>query len=70
MITTPGSKQAAALDVAGLRARFPGLVVLSITPFGNGAYRSWQATDPVLQALGSQLFRTGTPRREPLLAPG
>jgi crotonobetainyl-CoA:carnitine CoA-transferase CaiB-like acyl-CoA transferase len=68
--TRPGSKEAKLLDVSGLRARYPGLVVLSLTDFGTGACQDWIATDAVLQALNGELSRSGIPGRRPLLPPG
>jgi crotonobetainyl-CoA:carnitine CoA-transferase CaiB-like acyl-CoA transferase len=54
-----------------VRARNPGLVVLSITAFGlTGPYRDWVATDWTLLALGGVLSRSGLPGREPLMPPG
>lgn len=66
-----GSDAAARLDVAGLRRRYPELVILSVSNFGQtGDYRDWQATDAVLHALSGELSRSGIPGREPLLPPG
>jgi crotonobetainyl-CoA:carnitine CoA-transferase CaiB-like acyl-CoA transferase len=54
-----------------VRARNPGLVVLSITDFGlTGPYRDWVATDWTLLAMGGVLSRSGLPGREPLVPPG
>ena len=59
------------LGAAQARARNPGLVVLSITDFGQtGPYRDWVATDSVLLAMGGVLSRSGLPGREPLVPPG
>ncbi|MBV9509601.1 MAG: CoA transferase, partial [Caulobacteraceae bacterium] len=66
----PNSAQATALDVAGLRARWPALVTLSASDFGAGTYADWRATDAVLHALSGELSRSGIPGREPLLPPG
>jgi len=61
----------AALDTDVVRARNPGLVVLSITDFGlTGPYRDWVATDWTLLAMGGVLSRSGLPGREPLMPPG
>jgi crotonobetainyl-CoA:carnitine CoA-transferase CaiB-like acyl-CoA transferase len=68
--TTPGSAAAAALDWRGLRDRHPGLVILSMPSFGEGAFAEWRASDAVLHALSSELARSGSPGREPLLPPG
>src|ERR1700739_4955628 len=54
-----------------MRKRNPGLVVVSITGFGQtGPYRGWCASEPVLLAMSSILTRSGAPHREPLLPPG
>jgi crotonobetainyl-CoA:carnitine CoA-transferase CaiB-like acyl-CoA transferase len=64
------------LDMLGLlpgvmRQRNPGLVVVSITGFGQtGPYRGYRATEPVLLAMSSMLTRSGAPHREPLVPPG
>jgi crotonobetainyl-CoA:carnitine CoA-transferase CaiB-like acyl-CoA transferase len=61
----------APLDTDVVRARNPGLVVLSITDFGlTGPYRDWVATDWTLLAMGGVLSRSGLPGREPLMPPG
>jgi crotonobetainyl-CoA:carnitine CoA-transferase CaiB-like acyl-CoA transferase len=60
----------APLDTDVVRARNPGLVVLSITDFGlTGPYRDWVATDWTLLAMGGVLSRSGLPDREPLMPP-
>src|SRR6201984_447245 len=54
-----------------MRQRNPGLVVVSITGFGqNGPYRGWRATESVLLPMSSVLPRSGAAHREPLLPPG
>ena len=54
-----------------MRHRNPGLVVASITGFGQvGPYRDWKATDLVLTAMSSAMTRSGAPQREPLRPPG
>jgi crotonobetainyl-CoA:carnitine CoA-transferase CaiB-like acyl-CoA transferase len=54
-----------------LRERKPGLVVVSITDFGQtGPYRDWRGTEAVRVAMSSVLTRSGAPDREPLLPPG
>jgi crotonobetainyl-CoA:carnitine CoA-transferase CaiB-like acyl-CoA transferase len=61
----------APLGIDVVRARNPGLVVLSITDFGlTGPYRDWVATDWTLLAMGGVLSRSGLPGREPLVPPG
>ena len=68
--TAPHSAPARALDVAGLRARHPALVVLSVNDFGEGDYAGWQATDAVLHALSGEVSRSGARDRAPFLPPG
>ncbi len=49
----------------------PGLIDLSLTPFGTtGPYRSWKTTPLVSLALGGNLYLCGDEDREPLLIPG
>jgi crotonobetainyl-CoA:carnitine CoA-transferase CaiB-like acyl-CoA transferase len=61
----------APVDTDVVRARNPGLVVLSITDFGlTGPYRDWVSTDWTLLAMGGVLSRSGLPGREPLMPPG
>ncbi|MFI5890071.1 CoA transferase [Actinoplanes sp. NPDC051513] len=58
-------------DIAALRSRKPGLVIVAITDYGlTGPYRDWQATEWTHLALGGVLSRSGLPGREPLLPPG
>ena len=69
--TPPGELSRLGLSHDSVRARNPGLVVVSITDFGqSGPYRDWVATDPVLLAMGGVLSRSGLPAREPLPPPG
>ena len=54
-----------------MRKRNPGLVVASVTNFGQtGPYRDYQASEAVFTAMSSLLTRSGAPGREPLLPPG
>lgn len=69
--SAPGSAAHMALDPAGVAARRPGLVLLSVSDFGQlGPWATWRATDPVLHALTGGLSRSGLPGRPPLLPPG
>ena len=53
------------------KAENPGLIDLSLTPFGTtGPYRSWKTTPLVSLALGGILYLCGDEDREPLLIPG
>ena len=48
----------------------PGLVVVSITDFGQtGEYRDWAGGDAVIAAMSGMLSRSGLAGREPLLPP-
>lgn len=68
---TPGSDAHFALDPARLSARYPSLVLMSVSNFGqDGPWAGWQATDAVLHALTGGLSRSGLPGRAPLLPPG
>ncbi|MFC9057172.1 CoA transferase [Streptomyces sp. NPDC057074] len=59
------------LTPRGLRRRFPTLVVVSLSDFGDsGPYRDWVATDAVHAAMSGMLSRSGLPGRPPLLPPG
>ena len=61
----------ATLDMAGLRQRYPALVIASVTPFGlTGPYASYQADDIVLYGLGGPMIQTGVAEREPLKLAG
>lgn len=55
------------LDVELLRERNPGLVHVSVTPFGStGPYADFLAADITLQAMGAHMYVTGDPDRPPL----
>ena len=55
------------LDVDGVRATNPALVVITITPFGwEGPWRDRPATEFTLQAWGGSSGQRGTPDRPPL----
>ncbi len=69
--TKPGRLAALRSGSVELSARFPHLVVASITDFGQtGPYRDFEATDDVLTAIGGEIFRSGAVGRPPLLVPG
>ncbi|MDT7550448.1 MAG: hypothetical protein QOE84_2842, partial [Actinomycetota bacterium] len=66
----PGTLQRRGLGPDEMRCRFPGLVVLSLTDFGQaGPYRDWVASEQVHMALGGVLSRSGLPGEPPLLPP-
>ena len=67
----PGRLAALGLDPAELSERFPHLIVLSISDFGQtGPYRDWVATDSTLCAIAGMQAKAGTADREPLFTPG
>ena len=54
-------------DPAALRAKYPDLVVLTVTPFGlTGPYAGYQGEEIVHFAAGGPMSATGSPEREPL----
>ena len=60
-----------ALDLVALTTAYPSLVIMQITPFGQGNdYSDWQGSDAVFHALMGELARSGLPDKEPLLPPG
>jgi crotonobetainyl-CoA:carnitine CoA-transferase CaiB-like acyl-CoA transferase len=65
------SFEPAAFDAAGLCERFPGLVVLSITPFGrSGPYAGRPASEFTIQAECGSIGTRGLPTQPPLMAAG
>ncbi|MEO8541909.1 MAG: CaiB/BaiF CoA-transferase family protein [bacterium] len=59
------------VDPAVLRRHKPGLVVISITPYGqDGPYAANQATNITSFAMGGIMSLTGMPQREPLVTGG
>jgi crotonobetainyl-CoA:carnitine CoA-transferase CaiB-like acyl-CoA transferase len=69
--TRPGQLAALGLDPRRLSERFPQLIVLSVTDFGQtGPYRDYVATDPVMEGMAWMLFRAGVPELPPVLPPG
>ena len=60
----PGRLAALGLEHAALAARRPGLVHVSLTPFGaDGPRAHWRSSDLVASALGGWLSVTGWPGR-------
>jgi crotonobetainyl-CoA:carnitine CoA-transferase CaiB-like acyl-CoA transferase len=63
----PAQADELGLDYAGLTRNNPGLVVTSITAFGqSGPYRDYSATDLVNCAFSGLMYHTGDSDREPL----
>jgi crotonobetainyl-CoA:carnitine CoA-transferase CaiB-like acyl-CoA transferase len=67
----PGQMADWGLSPTELSERFPHLIVLSISDFGQtGPYRDWVATDATMCAVSGMQFKAGTGSREPLFSPG
>ncbi|MDE2851059.1 MAG: CoA transferase [Acidobacteriota bacterium] len=59
------------LALDGLRARLPGLVLVSVSPFGlDGPYAGLAGSELIVQALSGYAFLNGEKGRAPLKAPG
>jgi CoA:oxalate CoA-transferase len=68
---SPSHMPSLGLAYKDLEAVNPGLVMTSITPFGQtGPYRDYRAPDIVVQALSGWLDSRGEPDREPLRGGG
>jgi len=66
----PGQMPDWKLDYESLEKINPGLVMTSITPFGQtGPYRNYKWSSAVLDALGGHTYIQGDPKREPLRYP-
>jgi len=63
----PGEAAALGLDYESLSRANPGVVVVSITNFGQtGPYKDWRATDIVGVAMGGHMYLNGDPERGPV----
>jgi crotonobetainyl-CoA:carnitine CoA-transferase CaiB-like acyl-CoA transferase len=63
----PGTLAGYGCGYDDLRAINSGLIVASITPFGqDGPYRDYLLTEIVAEALGGLMYTIGLPEREPL----
>ena len=68
--TKPGTLEPLGLDGPALLARYPRLIVISITDFGQtGPYRDYEGTGAIHLALGGGLCRSGLPGMAPVLPP-
>ena len=66
-----GAGSAHTLEYEDLEKINPGVVLVSVTPFGQtGPWRDYQATDLVTYAASGQSYVNGSPDREPLKEPG
>ena len=67
----PGHLAGLGLAPDALCQRHPGLVVVSISDFGQtGPYRDWRGTDLTGFAMGGLMHRAGAAHRPPVVAPG
>jgi crotonobetainyl-CoA:carnitine CoA-transferase CaiB-like acyl-CoA transferase len=65
----PGTLAALGIDVWEVLAHRRGLVLTSITPYGqDGPRATWKGSELTLQAAGGFLTLSGDPRREPVQA--
>lgn len=63
----PGTMDDWQMAYADLEQFNPGLVMVSVTPFGqSGPYRCFRTTDIVSHAMGGWLYAGGSPDHEPL----
>ena len=67
----PGAMHRLGLSFEELERVRPGVILTSITPFGqSGPWRDYQATDIVESAVSGLSYVNGLPEREPLKPPG
>ncbi len=67
----PGHLDARGLGYETLAAGNPGLILASITPFGQtGPYRHYRGSDLIAQALGGMVYVNGFPDEPPLQGVG
>jgi crotonobetainyl-CoA:carnitine CoA-transferase CaiB-like acyl-CoA transferase len=67
----PGTMERIGLGFDALQDIRPGIVLTSVTPFGqSGPWRDYQATDLVQYAASGLSYINGVPEREPLKEPG
>ncbi|MFQ5826691.1 MAG: CaiB/BaiF CoA transferase family protein, partial [Dehalococcoidia bacterium] len=63
----PGHMDALGLGYEALIRINPGIIIVSITPFGQtGPYRDFKASDLVLMAMGGQMYGAGDADRPPV----
>ncbi len=63
----PAHTEKSAIGYAELSRSHPGLVVTSVTPFGqDGPYQDFQATDIITCAMSGLMYHSGDSDREPL----
>ena len=63
----PGTMEKLGLGYAALSSINPGLVMTSISNFGQtGPYRDYKGSDAIFYAMGGEMFSTGVEEREPI----
>ena len=68
--TAVGELEVLGFNVEQLQERYPGLVTLSVTPFGRkGPYRTFKGSDAIANAAGGFLLGQGDDSRGPCTAP-
>jgi len=67
----PGQLQSLGLGYSQLSEANPGLIYVSVTPFGQtGPYSQYKGSDIVAQAAGALMYTIGLPDKEPLKVGG
>jgi crotonobetainyl-CoA:carnitine CoA-transferase CaiB-like acyl-CoA transferase len=67
----PGVMEELGIGYSQLKARKPGITLLSISNFGqSGPYRDWAGSELVLFAMGGEMFSMGVAEREPIKMAG
>lgn len=71
IVLDDGRLAAAGYSLATLRAKFPALIIMSVTDFGlSGPWQHYRGSNAVLLALSGVLARSGIKGEEPLMPPG
>ncbi|TMA35019.1 MAG: CoA transferase [Deltaproteobacteria bacterium] len=66
----PGHLESLGFDFAELIERYPKLLIVRISDFGQtGPYRDWVGDDAVLEAMSGMVWKAGIPAKPPLLPP-
>ncbi len=66
----PGQLESLGFDFAELIERYPKLLIVRISDFGQtGPYRDWVGSDAVLEAMSGMVWKAGIPSKPPLIPP-
>lgn len=66
----PGHLESLGFDFAELIERYPKLLIVRISDFGQtGPYRDWVGSDEVLEAMSGMVWKAGIPSKPPLIPP-